>query len=378
MTHSPTPARRNLFSAITLGLCAAVLAGCEGIDRKHDQRVADITPPKVGSEPLPGDRPAPDHVNYADLVEQMLDQRKAYLDSIMAVEKAYLAGGDSDRANWARSQRAQVEKIENYPYLSNTTAEYTPDASPVEQNVEADKLYAKGLSILNTFRRIPAAGMLAANKKKAREALVLFKRVLAEYPRSDKVDDAAFWCGEIYKEYLREEDPNDELSVRYYQWAYSLDPQTPHPARFQCAVVYDFRKHDRARAIELYHEVLDKETFIASNARFSATRVEQLTDEEHSHVRPRDKDVRDTASEPPPADIDETAPPRESATDQPTVTKAAAPAPRSTSGTRRTSARPAPRNAAESDKAPAADTGTLQPDTGTLQPEEDQPNIEFH
>src|SRR6185436_20706918 len=88
-----------------------------------------------------------------------------------------------------------------------------------------------------------------------------------------------------------------------------LDPQTPHPARFQCAVVYDFRKHDRSRAIELYHNVMENETNNSSNVRFSATRVEQLTDEEHSHVRPHDKDVRDTAGEPPSTDIDESAPP---------------------------------------------------------------------
>jgi hypothetical protein len=38
---------------------------------------------------------------------------------------------------------------------------------------------------------------------------------------------------------------------------------------------------------------MERETFNASNMRFSATRIEQLTDEEHSHVRPHDVDRRD-------------------------------------------------------------------------------------
>jgi len=307
MTRRLPYIRHPIFALISL-MCFAAMTGCEGATRQHDDQVADISKPKPYAEPLPHEREAPADVNYPDLVEAMLEKRQAYVNSIMELERAYLNGGDSDRANWARSQRAQVERVENYPYLTKKTAEYSPQAAPEESSTEADQLYHKGLSILNTFRRVPLAGVLPANKNKAREALALFKRVLDEHPKSDKVDDAAFWCGEIYKEYLREEDPNDELSVRYYQWAFELDPQTPHPARFQCAVVYDFRKHDRARAIELYHDVMEKETDNSSNVRFSATRVEQLTDEEHSHVRPRDRDVRDTAGEPPSTDIDETAP----------------------------------------------------------------------
>jgi len=310
MTRRLLPIRGGIPVCLSL-MFLALLAGCEGATRQHDDRVADVSKPRPYAEPLPHERQAPENVNYPDLVESMHEKRQAYLESIMTLERAYLNGGDSDRANWARSQRAQVERIEKYPYLSKKTAEYSSEAAPEESSTEADQLYAKGLSILNTFRRVPLAGMLAKNKEKAREALVLFKRVLDEHPKSDKVDDAAFWCGEIYKEYLREEDPNDELSVRYYQWAYELDPNTPHPARFQCAVVYDFRKHDRARAIELYHDVMENETTNSSNVRFSATRVEQLTDEEHSHVRPRDKDLRDTADEPPSTEMDETAPARE-------------------------------------------------------------------
>lgn len=366
--------RRGFICLLSMScLSIATLAGCEGAAREHDDSIADVSKPKPYAEPLPHERQAPDGSNYGDLVEDMHEKRRAYLESIRSLEKAYLNGGDSDRANWARSQRAQVERVENYPYLTEKTAEFTPEAVPEESSTEADQLYHKGLSILNSFRRVPLAGMLEKNKEKAREALVYFKRVLNDYPKSDKVDDAAFWCGEIYKEYLREEDPNDELSVRYYQWAYELDPQTPHPARFQCAVVYDFRKHDRSRAIELYHDVMENETHNSSNVRFSATRVEQLTDEEHSHVRPRDKDVRDTADEPPSTDIDESAPPAvepDAHTDEAAMTGG-------TGSDRTTAARP-PVSTRSTPRTPASSSTTPRSVAGNTAADDSEMSVEFN
>jgi tetratricopeptide (TPR) repeat protein len=114
------------------------------------------------------------------------------------------------------------------------------------------------------------------------------------------VDDCAFYCGEIYKEYLREDDPDNELAIRYYKWASALDPQTPHAARFQCAVVYDFRRHDRIRALELYNQVLRvEEDANMSNMRFAASRIRQLTDDEFSRFRPRIETADGTSADDP-------------------------------------------------------------------------------
>ena len=91
---------------------------------------------------------------------------------------------------------------------------------------------------------------------------------------TDKIDDAAFFAGEIYKEYF-----NDNLrAVQYYQRCWEWNPQTDHPARFQAAVVYDYRLHDRDRALELYQQVLEHEQSNRSNVRWSVDRIKQLTD----------------------------------------------------------------------------------------------------
>lgn len=277
-THST---RRS--ACVLLPLLLVLSAGCEGIARSHDDRVADINPPPeefhaVAREDLP---------NFPDLVENMVTQRQAFIRQLIALERAYLLAGNTTKANWARRQRELTEAIEVYPYLTDTAPEHSLAVHPEEQIPEADALYAKGTRLLEDFRGVPFTGYLKDNQRKAREALALFKRVLAEYPKSDKVDDCAYHCGEIYKEYLRDDDPDNELAVRYYRWAVALDPQTPHPARFDCAVVYDFRLHIRDKALELYHQVLEtEEAGNESNQRFAATRIEQLTDDDTSHLRP--------------------------------------------------------------------------------------------
>lgn len=271
------------------------VAGCEGIDRKHDSRVADVTPPPDNAPGYVQERTA--FPNVADVVEEMMARRQAYLEQLMAVERAYLVVSDVTKSNWARRQRELTEAVEVYPYLTAGAPELRAEVSPERQIPEADMLYADALKLFKEVHAIPLAGTLPANKQKARQALQMFKKLLREYPKSDKVGECAFYCGEIYKEYLREDDPDDEMSVRYYRWAVALNPRLPLPARFQCAVVYDFRRHDRVRALELYNQVLETdEAGNESNARFSATRIEQLTDDTRSHLNPDIKPVEPKAA----------------------------------------------------------------------------------
>lgn len=259
-------------------------AGCQDWNR-HSMPPTDLSqPPDKVQERL-----RDEGADVSASVEDMLRSRIAYLEQLKRLEKLYLELGDVNRANWARRQRERTELVESYPYLSNEPAEATTKVAPEERIPEADALYGKAMAKYKEVHGVPLAGFLDPNREKARQSLVMFQELLRKYPTSDKVDDAAFYCGQIYKEYLRKEDPDDELSIKYYEWSWKLDPKTPHPARFQCAVVEDFRRHDRKRALELYHEVLVCEQFKQSNCRFAASRIEQLTDEEGSHLRPREE-----------------------------------------------------------------------------------------
>lgn len=277
------------FSLVAAGVWTL---GCEGYKYKHDDRVLERSE-MVRTSPS---QDPPEMANMPDLVERMEATRQSFLAvqqqyvvQLREIERAYLVAGDTVRADWARRQRERVEqvKLQTYPYLTSEAPEQRVQVAPEQSIPEADDLYNQAKGILNEVRGVPLAGALQHNKKKARQALALFQQVLTDYPKSDKVDDCAFYCGEIYKEYLRDDDPDDELALRYYRWAVELDPQTPHAARFQAAVVWDFRRHNRAKAIEMYHQVLEtEENNNMSNQRFAATRIEQLSDDDRSHLRP--------------------------------------------------------------------------------------------
>lgn len=274
-------------SILVIAILAVALVGCEGIARKHDSRVGvDIQPPAMEDDHLVA---AEDLPNIPDKVEGMMAARQAYITEMFTLERSYLMCGDTVRANWARRQREVTEGIEVYPYLTEAAPEQRVVVAPEESIPEADKLYAEGVKLFESLQNLPFGAMIKQGGEDPRTALRLFKRILSEYPKSDKVDDAAFYCGDIYKEYLRDDDPDNELVIRYFRWAVALDPGTPHPARFNCAVVYDWRLHNRAAAIELYHQVLEtEEAGNNSNQRFAATRIEQLTDDESSHLRPQE------------------------------------------------------------------------------------------
>lgn len=296
MSNFPIFRRGSVYALglMTLGL----VVGCEGMSYRHDSRVGDITPPPEDVDYRPANS---EIANFPDLVEDMMTKRQDYVQNLIQLERAYLNAGDTTRANWARRQRELTEQVEVYPYLTERTPlqqNMQVQVTPRDSIAEADSLYQEGYKLYDKFVGVPFVGFAYLNKPEPKKAVEIFKRVIADYPTSDKVDDAAYYIGNIYKEFLRHDDPDNELALRYLRWSWNLDPNTPHPARFDAAVIYDFRLHDRDKAIELYHDVLAlQEAGNNSNQRFSATRIEQLSDDDGSHLRPQEPSVA-TSGEP--------------------------------------------------------------------------------
>lgn len=205
-----------------------------------------------------------------DLVEQLLMYRANYHRSLQALHDYYRERGFETKRIWASHELADANRIKPFRYL--LSAEIPSDRLvPRDSIPQADQLYERGLALLNEGGHgIP----VFYRDDKMRQALSVFRQLIEKYPSSDKIDDTAFFCGEIHKEYFKGE---DRIAVRWYERAFTWDPQTPHPARFQAAVVYDYRLHDRDRALELYHDVLTREKSNKSNLAFATRRIEQLT-----------------------------------------------------------------------------------------------------
>lgn len=212
-----------------------------------------------------------------DLVEQVLSHRAQYHRALTALHDFYRRRGSETKRTWAEHELDDVNRIKPFRYL--LSAEIPSDRLvPRDSIAEADALYARGMRELEEGGHgIP----FVYREKKLRDSLATFRDLIERFPTSDKIDDAAFQCGEIHKEYFKNEEP---IALRWYERAFTWDPKTSHPARFQAAVVYDYRLHDRDRALELYHQVLKHETFNKSNVSFSVARIAELTREEKPEV----------------------------------------------------------------------------------------------
>jgi TolA-binding protein len=124
-----------------------------------------------------------------------------------------------------------------------------PDLRPTQGIEAANQLYQEGLD----YKNYPA--FPPGKKAYLDTALEKFRTIIEKYPQSDKIDDAAFRMGEIYggwyfQDYAR--------AVQSYQRCWQWNPQTEHPARFNAAKIYEEKLKNRAKAVELYNEVIAK------------------------------------------------------------------------------------------------------------------------
>ncbi len=205
-----------------------------------------------------------------DLVETVLAHRAEYRRGLEELRDYYRDHGYAAKQEWAEFEFAGFAKVKTFRYLVDS--EIASDRlRPTDQIPEADALYERGLELM---RKGGHGVPIFYRQKTMIEAADVFRKLVEQFPSSDKIDDAAFFLGEIHKEYLPEQ---EQLAVKWYERAWTWDSATPHPARFQAAVVYDYRLHDRDRALELYRAVTQDETADQSNVRFSTRRIEQLT-----------------------------------------------------------------------------------------------------
>jgi len=219
--------------------------------------------------------PAGESLQNADehlLVEYVVSARKAWLKAVQDLVAYYRqTTPGSYKAERVANVLERFDPVRTYLYILD--AEVPPaDLKPVEVIPQADEMYEKAISLheqgkglLHTF--------LTTSYPKQRQALGILLRMVRLYPRSTKIALAAYHIGEIYKEYFNE----NLRAVAWYERAWQWDPNITKPARFQAATVHDLRLLNRAKAIELYRQVILHEQFNASNVQWSHNRIRDLT-----------------------------------------------------------------------------------------------------
>ena len=255
---------------------AVVLPACNVDWAFRDRQLPAGQTPRAYARRLTGGDPARKGVDITliqplevDLVEGVVKHRQEYHQRLAALRDYYAAHGHAAKTRWAELELDGLKRVQTFRYLFDAEIP-SADLSPAESIEEADALYERARELM----RRGGYRLTLYRKDLLVEAARLLKELIQRYPTSDKIDDAAFYCGEIHKEYLP---GTDTIAVRWYERAWGWDPATPHPARFQAAIVYDYRLHDRDRALELYQQVVKDETSNQNNVRFATQRIHELT-----------------------------------------------------------------------------------------------------
>ncbi len=218
--------------------------------------------------PAPAEPQSVDNVMMAGLVEQVAQARHTFQKAQDALANFYLERGEKFKAALVGNTKERQDPVRQYDYFLN--AEIPPATlRPTEVIPEADKLFDEAYKTYQAGRLAP----LIVDYPKERRALGMFIKLVHEYPTSTKIALAAYYIGDIYKEYFNE----NIRAVDWYQRAWEWDAHVLKPARFQAAVVYDLRLQELGKALPLYRDVIKYEQFNPTNVTFAEERIKQLT-----------------------------------------------------------------------------------------------------
>ena len=263
------------MAVVGLVVAGGVITGCKTDEVPGPERVR--VPGAVSDIANPGGIDVPTikvaDRTEVDLVEEMILHRTMYARLLNTLANYYAEHGDAVKESWARNELNDLRRVKPYRYIVDSEVP-TSTLKPTESIAEADRLYKEGYDLLiKGGHHVP----IFYHQDTMKLALAKFKELVDKYPTSDKIGKAAYYIGEIHKEYFEEKD--NAIAAAWYRRALEWDPGMQLPVRFRLAVLLDYRMHERENALAMYHEVLEHEHIDKTNTDFSRRRIAQLTDE---------------------------------------------------------------------------------------------------
>lgn len=201
--------------------------------------------PKVKPSPPPPGKPSD-----VELVERLLAARREYQTTMEELRKHYIAVGDHEKAQWAEDELFQYHLIPKQAYRLDLDVP-PPNLQALHNYPEANELFRWAIQ----YKEKGGWGNdYVANQRRAE---LFFQQLLSNYPQSDKISDAAYQLGDIYegrayKQYGR--------AASYFERCFQWNPKTNFDARLRAARLYERQLNERARAIEIYQEIVQHET----------------------------------------------------------------------------------------------------------------------
>jgi tetratricopeptide (TPR) repeat protein len=200
-------------------------------------------------------------------VETLAASRNEYYANLQALQRFYSARGYAIKKMWVDKELASFGQIPQYQYLMPAESALA-DRQAMDSIMEADILYQDAYKIYQEA----GALLIITDEEKLRVALNKFNDLIASFPTSDKIDDAAYRAGRIYEHFR-----DHEIAAVYYQRAFQWNEMTPYPARFRAAYMLDQKLHNRAAALTLYRLAVQLESRYEENAEYATRRIAKLT-----------------------------------------------------------------------------------------------------
>lgn len=232
-----------------LGLAAA-LATALPLSGQDPSRPATPAPKAAPNEA--GGR-TPNRNGDIELVERLITARREYQMSLERLRAYYVENNDAQRARWAEEELLAYHRSAKQSFRLDVGDVPPPTLEPKFNVQEANELYRRGMVY-------KSRGLLSDYTDNQRRAELLFQQLLTQYPRCDKIADAAYQLGELYEgRAFRQYRRAAAYFERSFQWAKGSNTD----ARLRAARIYDRQLGERTRAVELYQEVIDHDTAAA-------------------------------------------------------------------------------------------------------------------
>jgi hypothetical protein len=224
--------------------------------------LGDIAQP--GGEPVAG-------ADERLLAERVHGTRRQYEQALSAMIDLYERQDRQFKAALLTNVRERFRPIYKYGYFQD--AEVPPaDLKPTKHDPQAEALFQRAYDLYEEGKILPAV----TDYNKEARAVELFKQLVWNHPDSTRIAESAFYIGEIYKEYFKQ----NQRAVWWYERAWQWDPNIAKPARYQAAIVYDYRLENDAKAVELYRQAAQYERFEGWRVESAQRRVRELTGQE--------------------------------------------------------------------------------------------------
>jgi tetratricopeptide (TPR) repeat protein len=233
-----------------------VLVGCYEPDSGRSQFLP--TPMKTVSVVDAGE---------ADIIENMAASRLAYRQYLESLILYYKKTGDNMKLRWAEDELKRLNEMPQYNYIIEAGVA-GPDLKATDSDNAANYLYDEAYRLEKAAKRL----VLIVDENLLRVALDKYNQVIKQYPKSDKIDEAAYRAGGIYEHFK-----DYTIALLYYQRAYQWDPATANPARYKAAYILDQHLHRRAEALPLYQQALESEKLSEDERIFVQNRINTLT-----------------------------------------------------------------------------------------------------